>query len=310
MHQDRLSPPCARDGFIVVAVLWIMAAFATLAVVYSTYVAQSAIALRVNDDAVQAEALIRSSLELVAYQLSSPAADRRPMRGSFRFRLGGADVMVEFLSEAARIDLNVAPKALIAGLFAVLGAQPEVAEQYADRVIGWRTRPKPNEQDDSEDSLYRAAGLGYLPRRSPFNHLGELWLIQGLPPALVERALPFVTVYSGMPAINVLYAPPAVIAALPGMSPARLNAFLGQRETLTADPQFVADALGKDQVGATTKGSDSVRVRTRIVFDEVRRTTSDIVITRGSSAEDPYRVLSWQSDIDAATEAGMLAGGG
>ena len=155
--------------------------------------------------------------------------------------------------------------------------------------------------------LYRTAGLAYSPRQSPFNHVGELWLVLGLPPVLVERALPFVTVYSGMPEINVLDAPPEVIAALPGMSPERLNAFLGQRETLTADPQLVADALGGDQKGVTTKGSDAIRVRTRIAFDDVRRTTSDIVILRGT--DDPYRVLSWQSDVDVSGGTGPVAGG-
>jgi general secretion pathway protein K len=305
-HQPGRSS--ADDGFIVVAALWILAALATLALVYSAYVAQSAIALRVNDDAVQTEPVMAASLELVAYQLSSPVAEQRPTRGAFGFRPGRADVAVEFMSEAARIDLNAAPKGLIAGLFAVLGAPPAAAEQYADRVVGWRTPPKPNVQDDDEDSIYRTAGLAYSPRRAPFNHVSELWLVQGLPPALVERALPFVTIYSGMPDINVLDAPAEVIAALPGMSPDRLNAFLGQRETLTADPQLVAAALGGDQKGITTKGSNAIRVRTRITFDDGRRTTSDVVILIGGT-DDPYRVLSWQGDIDVSTGAGLMAGG-
>jgi general secretion pathway protein K len=305
-HQLRRAT--AEDGFIVVAALWMLAALATLALVYSAYVAQSAIALRVNDGAVQTEALMASSLELVAYQLSSPVAEQRPTRGAFRFRPARADVAVEFMSEAARIDLNAAPKGLIAGLFAVLGAPPAAAEQYATRVIGWRTLPKPNAQDDDEDLIYRTAGLAYSPRRAPFNHVGELWLVQGLPSALVERALPFVTVYSGMPDINVLDAPAEVIAALPGMSPDRLTAFLGQRETLPPDPQLVAAALGGDQKGITTKGSKAIRVRTRISFDDGRRTTSDVVILIGGT-DDPYRVLSWQSDIDVSAGTSLMAGG-
>jgi general secretion pathway protein K len=306
MDKRRSSPPCRSDGFIVVAVLWIMVAFATLAVVYSSYVAQSAVALRVNDDALQTEAVIASGLELVAYQLSSPVEARRPTHGSFRFRMGSADVGVAFLSEAARIDLNTAPKPLIAGLFAVLGAQPQQAEYYADRVIGWRTRPKPNVQDDKEDSLYRTAGLAYYPRRAPFNHIGELWLVQGLPPALVERAMSFVTIYSGMAEINVLEAPPEVIAALPNMTPARLDAFLAQRENL-ADPQLVADSLGKDQVGASTKGSAAVRVRIGIRFDDRRRFAAEVVMTHDNGAEVPYQVFSWQSDVDLS---GGTGGGG
>jgi general secretion pathway protein K len=302
-------PQSARDGFIVVAALWILLALATLASVAAAYVAQSAVALTVNDEAVQTEALVGASLELTAYQLSATAVERRPTRGAFRFRLSRAEIAVEFLSEAARVDLNNAPKALIAGLFAALGAKPEAAEQYADRVVAWRTAPPPN-APDSEDALYRAAGLRYSPRGSAFSHIDELWLVLDLPAALVERALPFVTVYSGMHDINVLDAPAEVIAALPGMSAARLNAFLDQRESLPADPQFIAGALGDNQAGATTKGSDAYRVRTRIVFDNGWRKVSEavIVIFAGNAAQ-PYQVLSWRDDIDPAAAAPRAGGG-
>ncbi len=86
----------------------------------------------------RADALITAGLELTAYRLSM-STNPRPTRGEFRFRLARTSVEVEYLSEAARVDLNSAPKALITGLFAALGAQPGDAAGYADRVIGWRT---------------------------------------------------------------------------------------------------------------------------------------------------------------------------
>jgi general secretion pathway protein K len=303
-------PRSASEGFIVVATLWILLALATMASVAAAYMAQSAIALTVNDEAVQTEALVEASLELTAYPLSATAAERRPLRGEFRFRLLHAQVTVEYLAEAARVDLNNAPPALIAGLFAALGAKPEAAAQYAERVVAWRTAPPPNAAD-SEDALYRAAGLSYSPRRAPFSHVDELWLVLNLPAALVERALPFVTVYSGMRDVNVLVAPAEVIAALPGMSAGRLNAFLDQRESLPADPQFIAGALGDNQVGATIKGSDAYRVRTHIAFDNGWRKTSEAVIMMVTgSATVPYVVLSWQDDIDQVVAARRTGGGG
>jgi general secretion pathway protein K len=302
-------PELSCDGFILVAALWILLALATFASVAAAYVSQSAIALTVNDEAVQTEALVGASLELTAYRLSASAGDRRPTRGTFHFRLSRAEVEVEFLSEAARIDLNNAPKALIAGLFAALGAKSDAAEQYAERVVAWRTAPPPN-APDSEDALYRAAGLRYSPRRSPFSHVDELWLVLNLPAALVERALPFVTIYSGMRDVNVLDAPAEVIAALPGMSSGRLNAFLDQRRSLPADPQFVAGALGDHQVGATIKGSDAYRVRTRIVFDNGWRKTSEAVIgIQFGNVVQVYQVLSWRDDIDDPAVAPRAGGG-
>ncbi len=46
-----------RDGFIVVAALWILGALATLASIYSMYVANAATSVAVNDDALRAEAV-------------------------------------------------------------------------------------------------------------------------------------------------------------------------------------------------------------------------------------------------------------
>lgn len=288
-------------GFIVVAVLWILAALAGLAVIAAMYVSQSAIALTSNDDSGKTDPLIRAGLELTAYQLSSPAAKAQPTRGAFRFRLGSAEIAVEFVSEAARIDLNFAKRGQIAGLFTVLGANAEAAEDYAERVIKWRTTPKSNARDD-EESLYRTAGLTYLPRRAPFNHVEELWLVAGLPPALVERAMAFVTIYSGMSEVNVLDAPPEVIAALPDMTPQRLNSFLDQRDSLPPDPAIVIGALGGKQPGATTQGSAAYRVRVLISAPGIRRKFAEVVIMIIQGSLDiPYRVLSWASDVDPVT---------
>src|SRR5262249_38295301 len=216
-------------GFIIVAVLWMLLALATLASVAVFYVAQSAIALTPLEGTLQTDALVTAGLELTTYRLSMSMPGQRPTRGAFRFRLARTNVDVEFLSEAARIDLNSAPKALIAGLFAALGAQSSDAGSHADRVVAWRTQAKSGVAD-GEEALYRAVGLPYPPRRAPFNHIAELSLVAGLPPALVERAAPFVTIFSGRRDVNVLDAAPEVIAALPEMSSGRLSAFLAARE--------------------------------------------------------------------------------
>src|SRR5215510_2588622 len=206
------------DGFVLVAVLWILSALAALAAIYSIYVANAAMAVAGTNDAIEADALLSASIELTAYQLVDMPEESRPTRGAFDFRLGRANVAVEFCSEAARIDLNEAPKPLLSGLFIALGAQPDAARQYADRVVGWRTTPKTGERDE-ESALYRASGIPYFPRGAPFEHVGELGLVLGLPPVLVERALPHVTVFSGLDRINARDAAPEVLAAIPGMTP-------------------------------------------------------------------------------------------
>ena len=223
--QSLGTEPTSTGGFISVAVLWILGALSVLVSVYAVYVIDTTAAFATYDSQLKSEALVSAALEVTAYRQQKTAALSRPSQGSFGFRLGQANVEVEFHSETARIDLNAAPKPVLAGLFITLGARPEDAESYADRIIAWRTA-RANQQD-LETSAYRMSRLGYQPRGGKFPHPNELTLVRDLPSALVERALPFVTTYSGSSQINVLDAAPEVLASLPGMNSRRPGCVFG-----------------------------------------------------------------------------------
>jgi general secretion pathway protein K len=295
---DQLRRSVARpsqQGFVLVTVLWLLAALAALATIFSVYLSNSARALALNDTALQAQALVSAGVELAAYRLQLAGEDSRPAQGSFRVRLNGAEISVSFVSEAARVDLNGAPKELLAGLLSVLGANEDAAKEGADRIVAWRTKAA-QETAGNEDALYQASGRAYQPRQAPFAHVNELGLVLGLTPELVERALPFVTVFSGASGVDALIAPAEVIAALPGMTPLTLKQFLQDRATLPNDNEAIAAALGEAKANATAQKSRAYRIQTRIRFLRGRETASEIVIgLRGT--EEPYRVLSWQDDV-------------
>src|SRR5262249_28303665 len=204
MRLDRHTRRARDGGFIIVAVLWIMLALATLAAIYTTYGVRTAYAVGPSDDRVNAEALFTAAIELTAYRLTIGSKDDRPSHGRFNFRLGRATVVEEFHAETGRVDLNGAQKPLLASLFVMLGAKPEDAEQFADRLIGWRPPAPQNGGPDPEADAYRTAGRNYKPRGAPFQEIGELWLVLGLPPAWVERVMPYVTVYGGGAQVNIL----------------------------------------------------------------------------------------------------------
>jgi general secretion pathway protein K len=284
----------SEHGFVIVAVLWLLATLAALAMIFSLYLANSARALALNDTALQSEALVPAAVELTAYQLLLAGEESRPSSGAFRTRLNGAELAVTFVSETARIDLNAAPKELLAGLFSALGAADEDARQFADRIVAWRTKPT-TETAGNEDALYRAAGRSYSPRQAPFAHVNELGLVLGIPPALVERALPFLTIFSGAAGVDVLTAPPEVIAALPGMTPLTLKQFLSERALLPNDAAAIAGALGDARASATDKKSAAYRLQIRVRLGGGREVASEVVIYM-RAGEDPYRVLSWRDE--------------
>jgi general secretion pathway protein K len=294
MTQRGAGAASSQRGFVIVAVLWILVALASLAMIFSVYLSVSAHALAVGDTALQTEALVSASLELAAYQLTL-AGDKKPSRGSFYFRMDDADVSVNFLSEAARIDLNFAPKEVLAGLFAELGASKPAAKDDAERIVGWRTRPVPGVVDD-EGALYAAAGLNYSPRQSLFVHVNELALVAGLPPALVERALPFVTVFNGSSDVDAAIAAQEVLAALPKKNSNGQKDAFGDRPASSADASASGAVLAPASEAATAK-SPCYRIETTIGFNNGRRTSSEVVIALGDKVE-PYRVLSWQDEVE------------
>ncbi|WP_027578692.1 type II secretion system protein GspK [Bradyrhizobium sp. Ai1a-2] len=281
-----------QRGFVIVAVLWILAALSSLAIVFAAYLSASTRAIAVNETALQTEALVSASLELTSYQLALADERAKPPRGGFHFRMDDASVQVAFTSEAARIDLNFASKEMLAGLFTTLGAGKDAAIEYADRVVGWRTRPVPGSANE-EEARYNSAG--YSPRQAPFVHVNELSLVVGLPAALVERALPFVTVFNGSPDVDPEIAAPEVIEAMPDKPANKQDPFGGNLASLNAarPASQPSDSAKKD---ASTTTSPCYRVETTIRFRNGRHTASEVVIAMGDKVE-PYRVLSWQDDI-------------
>jgi general secretion pathway protein K len=291
MTANRSLWPASQRGFVIVAVLWILVALSSLAMIFSVYLSVSAHALAVGDVELQTEALVSGSAELTAYRLWL-ARDRKPSHGSFHFRMDDADVDVMFLSEAARIDLNFAPKEVLSGLLAGLGASKQAAADGADRIVGWRSRPIPGGAN-GEEAFYASAG--YTPRQSLFTHVNELALVAGLPPVLVERALPFVTVFNGTPEVDKTIAAPEVLVALSRAKPDALkDAFGAQSPPANGQPVDPSASAGGE---ATTAKSSCYRIETTITFRSGRRTTSELVIALGDATE-PYRVLSWQNDVE------------
>jgi len=68
--RRRITAGDGARGFIVVAVLWILAALAALVLIYLSYVTNTAVTVAGNTDRVQTDALVNAGVELAAYRLS------------------------------------------------------------------------------------------------------------------------------------------------------------------------------------------------------------------------------------------------
>ena len=276
-------------GFIVVAVLWMMAMIAALLLIYVNYVVNTGALAATVAQRVQSDASMRAAVELAAYQLGQSKDEERPTHGIIDTRLGTARFHIAFRSEGARVDLNLGSKELFTGLMQGLGASPADARVFADRIVAWRTPIKPG-SDDPENAYYLGLGVPYAPRHASFPSTDELWLVQGIPPALIERMMPFVTVFSNLSSVNVAEAAPEVLAALPGMTPEKIQTILNERESPATDSKAL-----NQQFGGDAKPPKVFRLSAGIRL-EGQQAQAEIVILLLQDSDEPYRVLSWRDE--------------
>ena len=301
-RQARPLIERADSGFILIVVLWMLAALATLVSIGSVYAIETAVASRVPDDRLQTEAALRAGVELTAYRVLIAPKPQRPTHGAFETKVGQARISVRFRSEAARIDLNAASKEVLTGLFVALGADKPVAEGYADRVIGWRQKANSN-SDDAEAAAYKQAGLTYPPREAPFDDALELSLVMGLPPPIVERMLPLVTVYTGTPQVDVANADPDVLAALPNITPEIIKDVLQARANGVVGQDLIA-RLGPAGQAATIEPNDAMRASILVETRSGRRVHAEIVLRLTDDKPSPFEILYWRDDFDGPMQQG------
>ncbi|MGY3450450.1 type II secretion system minor pseudopilin GspK [Bradyrhizobium sp. USDA 4353] len=284
-----------QDGFILIAALWMLAALAALVVIVSQQLGSSARLLRLEDEAVEAEALISAATELSAYRLLLSKEEDRPKQGGFRLTLAGNDIAVSYVSEAARIDLNAASKEMLENLFVAVGAERDAAKEHAERVVAWRSKPTDAAKAQAEEARYASAGLQRMPRLAPFAHVGELALVIGLPAALIDRVLPLVTIFNGSPGIDPSIAPTEVVAALPGMTPLILKDLVNSRGSSSQDADSLAKMLGPAAKDAAKGKSKAVRLHIVVGPAGGLHHAATVVIIPGEG-EQPYRLLARQDE--------------
>lgn len=292
-----------EDGFILVAALWILAALAALAGIYSTYSFTTAATSHLADDRLQAEASIRAGVELTAYHCLTSGDAPHLSHGSFVIKLGQTRIIVSYRSEAARIDLNSAPRDLLKGLFEAVGVANSTAQGYAKRIVGWRKKVDAN-TDNPEAARYASAGLPYRPRQAPFTNTLELSLVLGLPSRDVERILPYVTVFSGKGQVDAVDADPTTLAALPGMTTDILNGVLQERQSAGGTARGLLVALGPARNQAMADPGNVTRASIVVEMKGGRRVHAEVVIRLRDNDDEPFDILYWQDDFDGYSRNG------
>lgn len=291
----RASRQNARGGFVLIAVLWILVALAGLVGAYVAY----AVTMAQNADfylrRVGAEAAVSGALELAVYDLVNMDQDRRPDEGVLDYRIGDVRAQVHYASEAMRLDLNKASLASLTTFFAAEGGNRASAEIYAQRVIAWREKAD-GPSAGMEDLAYRAAGGSYPPRHGPFQSVEELWDLRDIPPDVVARIAPLVTVYGGRENWE---------ASQDDLAKKAAGADQTASATPQAQPQQQAQQSPQPQAAPDAgQALKPTRFRIRAVDSQGRVNAAEVVAVAARNGEAPYFVLLWRTGDDLLRPGG------
>ena len=278
-----------RRGMVLLTVLWTIALLSALAMAAAVTFRGFAGVAAVGRDRVQGDALLTAGLEMAAGTVTS-LGDKPLTEREVTVELSTGSVRARFSNEGGRIDVGKAPLAVLASLLRFVGAPEQEADGVAQRIVAWRQR-----------NMGRSADAGNGPRNvptkkldaeQPFADVREVAQLPGMAPAWLAAMAPLTTVF-GSETVNPLTASARVIAALPGVSRAQLEAFLAARRSFPTDAERLAAMFGAQQSYLAAKPQRVVTVELTAALRDGYAAAAHAVIVLLPQDSQPYRVLVW-----------------
>ena len=186
-----------QGGFALLIVLWTLGLLALLGVQLVAAGRGDTQLARSLADSAMLEAATNGAVQHAIFRMLGPPQQRWAADGSAHLvRLGSVLVVVRLEDEGGKVNPNLASATLLGSLLTQVGASPATAAALAAAIVDWRSgSPQPG-MPAAQVSRYAAAGRSYSPPGEAFQSLGELGLVLGMTPALLERLRPHMTVYS------------------------------------------------------------------------------------------------------------------
>jgi general secretion pathway protein K len=286
--MTRIANP--RRGMVLLTVLWTIALMSALAMAAAVTFRGFAGVAGVGRDRVQGDALLTAGLEMTAGAVAS-LNDKPLTEREITVNLSTGSVRASFSDEGGRIDAGKAPAAVLASLLRFVGAPEQEAQDAAQRIVEWRRRSTARPED-------AGTAPGNDPTQNPdaqqpFADIREVAQVAGMAPAWLSAMAPLTTVF-GSETVNPLTASPRVIAALPGVSRAQLEAFLAARRSSPADADRLIAMFGAGQAYLAAKPQRVVSVELKAALPDGYAAAAHAVIVVLPQDSQPYRVLVWK----------------
>jgi general secretion pathway protein K len=266
----------SEDGIALIAVLWALALLSIMAAAFSFEARTGArIARNLTDNAAAraaADAGIQRAILMIASTRERSNDEIFGAGGkSYVWRFANFTIRISVRDERGKIDLDHAPEALLASLFATVGVDPSTSRSLAAAVADFRDIDDLRRLNGAEDSEYRTVGLAWGPKNAPFEAVEELQQVLGVTPSIYQRVAPHLTIYSIAGEISPAAADEVVVGSL--------------QKALIGEEYFVRFPGMAYSIRAVAKRSDgAVFVREAVVQLDLESTI-------------PIRILAWRQGV-------------
>jgi general secretion pathway protein K len=281
----------AESGSVAILVLW---GVALIFILLAPVAFSTASELRMTENALAA-ARARHAAE-AGTQLGLARLLRRHQEGGALFdgspeawRQGPTAVAIAVADEAGKIDVNVAPLELVAGLFAAAGRSQAEALLLACNVLDHRGDTASGCPEPEEDSSAR-------PHPHRFLVPEEVAQLPGVDDALYDRIADDITVASGASAIDPAVAPRTVLLAIPGATESLVDSYLDSRGSWhgVMPAGNILALLPATPYLMTSPGRDFTIVATATTPDRASY-RAELQVRLTDRPTHPYEIIAWRA---------------
>jgi general secretion pathway protein K len=288
-------PPNQR-GIAIIAVLWLLVLLAGVALAIASRTRSETQTVFALNGEAEARAMAEGAIHRGIERLLAPSATAGAAITGYERRVeekDGIRIDIEIRDECGKVDLNTGRARLIEGLLA-RHAPSEDAFAITQAILDWRDPDSQRRPQGAEDNEYRALGRRSGARDGPFETVAELAQVKGMRPVLLDRVAPDLTVDCLKAGIEPLAASPAVLSAVPGLSPPGIAAFLDRRAAWQANPQASQPpVLAEAGDYAEESEADAFGLRATVTLPGGRSLAWDAVAWTTPSGEKPYILRRW-----------------
>jgi general secretion pathway protein K len=319
---------CAT-GSALLAVLWLSAALAAIGFALANTVRSEIDRASTEVDGLRSYylatgAIHRAYIELL-WSINMPGPRPIPQGSTFiDYVFPSGNARVEFIPEAAKLDVNFTPVQDLFRLAVALGIEPERAAEIAAAIDDWR---RPATEGSLFDPYYLSLTPSFRARHASIEEIEELLLVKGITPdifygtyipaaeedrpeglshgpRLVARGglADCLSVYGTQDRVDANTASPAVLAAI-GLAPLAISELVARRRMapLTEQQLFpFLQSIGVNNARLRVEGNSilTLRATARLrlpngQLSDLKRTVAAQVKYMRAGQDPPVHILRW-----------------